>query len=139
MKRTRRRENRRQDTRNFTDILPRVRHRSPIAQTGDKVGPPARSRASDTTHYLRAESAAAAVDYAPEGFVASVGQHVSLEPPSRTGTPALHLAALPLADEIIASGLRVDVRYLKRTRFRPDEYTSNFFHETVQGGSHVVV
>ena len=85
------------------------------------------SRASDTTHYLRAESAAAAVDYAPEGFVASVEQHVSFEPPSRTGTPPLHLAALPLADEIIASGLRVDVRYLKRTRGFPTMNTSETF------------
>lgn len=70
---------------------------------------------SNTRHYLRAESAATAVDYTPEGLVASVRQHVSFQPPSRTGTPPLHLAALPLADEIITSGLRVDVRYLKRS------------------------
>lgn len=64
-------------------------------------------------HYLRAESAAAAVDYAPEGLVPSVRQHVPFQPPPRTGTPPLHLATLPLAHEVVAPCLGVDVSYLK--------------------------
>ena len=67
----------------------------------------------DAIHYLRAESATTAVDDAPEGFVAAVGEHVSLQPSPRAGTPSLHLAPLPLADEIVAARLRVDVRRLQ--------------------------
>lgn len=64
-------------------------------------------------HYLRAESAAAAVDYAPEGLVPTVRQHVPFQPPPRTGTPPLHLATLPLAYEVVAPCLGVDMSYLK--------------------------
>lgn len=65
------------------------------------------------SRYLRAESAAAAVDYAPEGLVPSVRQHVPFQPPPRTRTPPLHLATLPLAHEVVAPRLGVDVSYLK--------------------------
>lgn len=68
---------------------------------------------TDIFLYLRTESAATAIDDAPEWFVSAVGQHVPLQPPPRTGTPPLDLAALPLAHEIVAASLRVDVRRLQ--------------------------
>lgn len=64
-------------------------------------------------YYLRTEPTTATVDNASEGFIAAVRQNVSLQPSSGTRGPPLHFASLPLTDEIVAAGLRVDVRSLK--------------------------
>lgn len=69
----------------------------------------------NTCRYLRAESAATAVDDASKRFIAAMRQNVSLQPSTGTRGPTLHLAALPLTDEIVAASLRVDVLGLRGT------------------------
>lgn len=59
--------------------------------------------------YLRTESATTTVDDTSEGFIATVRQNVSLQPSAGTRGSPLHLTTLPLANEIITTGLRVDV------------------------------
>lgn len=90
--------------------IERTRNRTRLNETRLSISKKERERES---RYLRAESAAAAVDYAPEGLVPSVRQHVPFQPPPRTRTPPLHLATLPLAHEVVAPRLGVDVSYLK--------------------------
>lgn len=69
-------------------------------------------------YYLRAESTSTTVDDALEGFVAAVGEDVSLQPSPGAGGSALDLATLPVADEVVATGLCYDVSRLKSIQSR---------------------
>lgn len=69
-------------------------------------------KAENDLSYLRAESVAAAVDDALEGLVAAVGEDVSLQPSPRAGRAPVDLAALPVADEVVAASLCAYVRRL---------------------------
>lgn len=58
---------------------------------------------------LRAKSIAASIDDTPKGFVAAVREDVSFEPSPRAGRSSLDFTAQPVAHEVVASRLRVDV------------------------------
>lgn len=53
---------------------------------------------------LRSEAGVAATNYTLEGFISTVGQHVSLQPTLTGGRRVIHLATLPQTNKHLENG-----------------------------------